>query len=339
MPLSFQASTSPPTPLPLRINRSFIQSPQGPLELLYALPEASIAKITPFFFVHGGFGCAAVWLEYMTLLSAAPYNIPCYAISLRGHGASWTPGYFRMTFGTNKRMLADDIVTGVKHVEEIHQQERGPECKVVLVAHSNGGGLAQLALNGGDIGVSKLALLDATPPFGLFGVYWNWLKADQWFPIRVYWHLLHPRSPLSSSSLVKNAFFCDEYPIERVSAFEKLMSPFESLIWPSSIMSRFVSVKKILQHVSVFLDRPAVLIMAAEKSRLMGVPMMRSMADEYAVGVRDILLQQGEDASSSQVAQAVSFEVVSRVGHHLQNDLNWREGAEKLAKFYQGNTA
>lgn len=171
-----------------------------------------------------------------------------------------------------------------------------------------------------------------------FGVYWNWLKADPWFPIRVYWHLLHPRSPLSSSNLVKNAFFCDEYPIERVSAFEKLMSTFESLIWPSSMMSRFVSVKKILQHVSVYLDRPAVLIMAAEKSRLMGVPMMRSMADEYAVGVRDILLQQGEDASSSQVAQAVSFEVVSGVGHHLQNDLNWREGAEKLAKFYQGNT-
>ncbi|KAF4556254.1 Hypothetical protein D9617_1g081300 [Elsinoe fawcettii] len=338
MPLSFSPSTEPPTPLPQGVSRSFIESPQGPLELLSAIPTKSASNI-PLFFVHGGFGCAAVWLEYMTMLSAAPYNIPCYALSLRGHGASWKPGYFRMTFGTTKRMLADDIVTGVRHVEKLLLQQDKHESEVVLVAHSNGGGLSQLALNDGSIQVRGLALLDATPPSGLFGVYWNWFKADPWFPVRVYYHLFHSRSPLSSTALVKNAFFCDEYPIDKVPAFERLMSPFESLIWPSSMMSRFVSIKKILSNVAVSLDRPAILVVAAEKSRLMGPTMMSQVAGEYAIGVWDALVEQNKEVSAGQVARVVSYEVVKGAGHHLQNDIQWRDGAEKLAAFYRETLA
>ncbi|KAF2219944.1 Alpha/Beta hydrolase protein [Elsinoe ampelina] len=338
MPLSYSPSTAPRTPLPPGVTREFINSPQGPLELLSAIPSSSKNK-TPLFFNHGGFGCAAVWLEWMTFLSAVPHNIPCYALSYRGHGASWKPGYLRMTFGTTKRMLADDIVTGVKHVESLLRQQGNPGTKVVLVAHSNGGGLCQLALNDGDIQVKALALIDATPPFGLLGVYINWFRADPWFPIRIYWHLFHARSPLSSTALVKNAFFCDEYPIEKIPALEKLMAPYESMLWPSSMFWRFISIRKVLGNVNVAVGRPSVLVMAAEKSRLMDPAMMRRAADEYAMGIRDVLLEEDKEVSASQVAQTVSYELIRGAGHHLQNDLQWRDGAEKMAKFYKETTA
>ncbi|PNS21333.1 hypothetical protein CAC42_1112 [Sphaceloma murrayae] len=338
MPLSFRRSSAPPTPLPAGVTRSFIPTAQGPLELLSAVP-ASSSNSTPLFFQHGGFGNAAVWLEFMTFLSAAPYNIPCYAISLRGHGASWKPGYLHMTFGTTRNMMVEDLVTGIKHVEGLLGAPSDKSARVILVAHSSGGGLAQSALNDGKIKVRGLALLDAAPPSGLAGVYWNWFKADRWFPVRVYWHLMHSRSPLSTTALVKNVFFCDQFPLAKVSDFESLMPPFESLVWPSSIMGRFASVGNILRNITVSLDRSAVLIMAAEKSRLMGVPMMRNMAVEYTIGVGEALTQQDKEVASDRLADVVSFEVVKGAGHHLQNDLNWQEGADKLAKFYGGNTA
>lgn len=143
--------------------------------MLYAQPEYPTEKhlMPPLFFVHGGFGCAAVWTEYMTFLSSSPYNIPCYSISLRGHGASWCPSYLRMVYGTSKRSLADDIVTGIEYVQKTEQErkqgnsELTEPIRVLLVAHSNGGGLAQLALDAGDVQVRGLALLDSAPNFGV----------------------------------------------------------------------------------------------------------------------------------------------------------------------------
>lgn len=138
----------------------------------------------------------------MTLLSSAPYNIPCYALSLRGHGASWCPGYLQMVYGTGKGALADDIATGVRWVEGEEKRRRREERErtmetevepvqqggmvrhdsgvgrfdeevedtqagVVMVAHSNGGGLTQVALDRGDVQVKGLVLLDSAPNSGM----------------------------------------------------------------------------------------------------------------------------------------------------------------------------
>jgi pimeloyl-ACP methyl ester carboxylesterase len=85
----------------------------------------------------------------------------CYAVSYRGHGASWYPFFLRMYF-TTKRSAADDLVAAIKFV----RQKEGRE--VVLVGHSSGGALGQLILSGGigDVKVRGLALCTAMPCFG-----------------------------------------------------------------------------------------------------------------------------------------------------------------------------
>lgn len=87
-------------------------------------------------------------------------GIPCYALSLRGHGESWHPSFLRMVYGTTKSALADDLVAGIRWVE----QREGSQ--VVLCGHSSGGGLSQFVLSERDIRVKGLALMGAVPGSG-----------------------------------------------------------------------------------------------------------------------------------------------------------------------------
>jgi pimeloyl-ACP methyl ester carboxylesterase len=105
-------------------------------------------------------GSAFVWAEYLQYFGSL--GIPCYAISLRGHGNSWQPSFLRMVWGTTKSMFAKDLIAGIRYVEEKEGQE------VVLVGHSSGGGLSQLILSKGDVKVKGVALLGAVPAFGSY---------------------------------------------------------------------------------------------------------------------------------------------------------------------------
>lgn len=158
----------PPPTLPSVLERLFITTPQGQLEILYAPAQGAYGKPTssssaPLLFVHGGMGSAFVWLEYMTYFSAQ--GIPCYALSLRGHGESWHPNYLRMVYGTTKRDLADDLIAGARWVA----QREGGKGELVLVGHSSGGGLSQFALSESTltgVSVKGLVLLAAVPGSG-----------------------------------------------------------------------------------------------------------------------------------------------------------------------------
>jgi len=156
----------PPSALPKGISRNYIDTASGPLELLSAIPVEPSAQ-PPLFFAHGGFGCAEVWLEYMQYFAAK--GIPCYAVSYRGHGKSWYPGFWRMYF-TTRRSIAQDLEDCVAHVEKLEAQRRGlPEGKkvrVVMVAHSGGGALCQYALSRGMATVQGFCMLAAVPAFG-----------------------------------------------------------------------------------------------------------------------------------------------------------------------------
>lgn len=123
------------------------------------------ASRPPLFFAHGGFGCAEIWLDYMIYLSLLDY--PCYAISYRGHGKSWYPGFWRMYF-TSLDTMAQDLVTGVKEVERLETERINTEerVRVVLIAHSAGGALSQYALGRGLVKIQGFCMLAAVPAFG-----------------------------------------------------------------------------------------------------------------------------------------------------------------------------
>lgn len=117
--------------LPSHVDRSYINSPGGQLELLHARPSADNApRKQPILFIHGGFGSAGVRLPWMTVLSQS-YHYPCYAVSLRGHGASWDPGFLMMWALTTKAMLATDVVAAV---EEVEKGEKGEKLCLLAIA-------------------------------------------------------------------------------------------------------------------------------------------------------------------------------------------------------------
>jgi len=112
--LTWSRPSRPLHPLPSGISRTFVDTPSGKIEVLHAAPKhppspnSNSKPPSPLFFIHGGIGGAWVWLEYLQYFSAR--GIPCYAVSMRGHGDSWCPGFFRLTYCTTKRMLAEDVL-------------------------------------------------------------------------------------------------------------------------------------------------------------------------------------------------------------------------------------
>ncbi|KAI1305422.1 Alpha/Beta hydrolase protein [Xylaria venustula] len=243
--LHWRRPSTPPAPPPPGTTRTFISTPKGDLELLCAkpvTPSPALDRIPPVVFAHGGMGFAWVWHDYMRYL--ANHGITSYAVSARGHGASWHPSFLRMLYGTTKRELADDFVAGTRAVQEWEGRE------VVLVGHSSGGGLCQFILSEGDVRARGLALLGAVPGTGSFSVYMNWWRLDPWFTIRTLLHGWHSNSPLSHAYLIKRVFFSSDYPDDKLAEFQSHLNRYESFLWPLGMIFRFVDPKKVLQSIT-----------------------------------------------------------------------------------------
>ncbi|EAA27619.2 alpha/beta-hydrolase [Neurospora crassa] len=284
------SSSSPPIPLPPLppgISRSFIPTPHGDLEILHTATTtttSSSSQQPALFFIHGGMGSASVWLEYLSFFSEQQQqqqqNIPCYAISMRGHGGSWYPSYLRMVYGTTKGDLTGDVVSGIrwavdrergqrKQLQQLGREgikgqgkegrggEEWEEVEMVLIGHSSGGGLAQYILSAGLLGglgvkIKGLVLMGAVPGFGSIPIYLTWFRLDPLFALRLLLHLGHPNSPLSHPSLVRLIFFSsnDLLPDSYLSRFMSFMSRYESLLWPLGMARSFADPKKVLLRIS-----------------------------------------------------------------------------------------
>ncbi|KAG5642736.1 hypothetical protein DXG03_002250 [Asterophora parasitica] len=346
--LSWKTPAVVEAPLPSHITRTYIRTPNGPLELLVAQPPSSVQpRKKALLFQHGGFGSAAVWIPYIVLFSQT-YGHPCYAVSLRGHGTSWNPGFFRLVFGTGKAFMAHDLSYALNFVQGFEAGLRGgvnPE-DIVLIGHSAGGGLSQyfLSQNLGQVG--GLVLMASLPNFGGLGVYLNWGWLDPWFGIRMCLRDFgHPRSPLSSATLVHRAFFCPEFPAAGVKEFEQHLPEFESFIWPLGMMLPFVNVRNVIRNILGWGSTPSarLLVVSGGKDTLMGVTLMKRMAEQYKRGFATLVRRQqlqvglgpGEGDPQERASDAVSFTVIDGAGHHIQNDLQWEDSAKQILTFIE----
>jgi len=125
-------------------------------------------------------------------------------------------------FYTTKETLASDLVAGIEYVTSKHG------AKPILFGHSAGRGLAQVILDLRLVRVHALGLIAAFPNYGGFWVYINgFFKLDPWSLPRVLKDFYHPRSPLSSTQLVHNAFFSKPFPTDEVRKFESDMPEYE----------------------------------------------------------------------------------------------------------------
>ena len=95
--------------------------------------------------------------DFLTYFSAREH--PAYALSIRGHGSSYKPSYWRMVYWTTAYMLAQDVAVGVKHAKREHEQDP------VLMRHLNEGGCCQIVASEGLMKMTGLVLLARTPCF------------------------------------------------------------------------------------------------------------------------------------------------------------------------------
>lgn len=173
---------------------------------------------------------------------------------------------------------------------------------------------------------------------------------DPWFVIRNLLHLQHPRSPLSSDTLVHNAFFGPATPRDKVRVFAQQMPNYESLAWPIGMMKRFTDVRNILRNLQGWRSSLSsrVMVMAGSEDKLMGVQLMRDVAYEYREGIEQLggekfldptELPQTSLRLNQNVKQdtetAVTMVVVEGAGHHLQNDAQADDAAEAVRKFLE----
>ncbi|KAM0720929.1 hypothetical protein Q7P37_003214 [Cladosporium fusiforme] len=351
-------------PLPGHVERVFVKTPSGDLELLISRPEASghqALPSPPVFFVHGGYGSAGVWLDWMDHLRKSGYTGVLYACSLRNHGGSYAVPFYRMVWRTSFDSCAEDLLACIRYAQRDARSEH-----VAVVGHSSGGGLLQYLLAKNLFQARALCLLDAIPHFGSYGVYWNWFKTDPWFPLRGWLHLQHPTSPLSSDRLVQQAFFGRSFPATMVAEFRRWMPAYESMGWPLGMFGEFwawcigrprwLDAKDIVRNISRSQEEnlhAQICIMVGSEDMMIDVDMCRSQVAQY----REALISRASSTDSkerslysgqkngadfagiegiqAEDAGGVHFVVIEGAGHHSQNDVQRDRGARALQRFLE----
>lgn len=111
------------------------------------------------------------------------------------------------------------------------------------------------------------------------------------------------------------------------------MPEYESMLFPLGMMFPFVNIRRVLGNIVGWTgsNNARILVVAAEKDKLMGVSLMEKLAARYRYyffAQRTLTLKEVDRAP-------VTFEVVEGSGHHIQNDLYWEDGAGKILKFLE----
>lgn len=349
-------------PLPEHIERVFVTTSSGDLELLISRPKepSDHGSSPPVFFAHGGYGSAGVWIEWMDHLHRSGYQGVLYAYSLRNHGASYPVPSFHMVWGTPLDAFADDLLACIEYAQRDARSHY-----LAVVGHSSGPGLLQYLLANSRLQARALCLVDAIAHFGSYGVYWNWFKTDPWFPLRSWLHLQHPTSPLSSDRLVKQAFFGRRFPQESVSEFRRWMPAYESMRWAMGMCGnlwswwkgrpQWLNARDIVQNISQSSgedQRARICIMVGSEDMMIDTDICSLQAAQYreAISSRSpsadkkaspIRGQRSRPDSASlegvhtEEAGRVRLVVIAGAGHHCQNDVQRDRGAVALQRFLE----
>lgn len=178
-----------------------------------------------------------------------------------------------------------------------------------------------------------------------WSVYRFWcLTAPIHFPYR----LFHPRYILATTQQVHDAFFSPLTPTSVVKQLERLLSPYESMLWPMQALFRFVTGPDVICSIDWTARRsagresgvrPHFLILAGELDVLCTPTILNDAAVRYRdafrqcvkVGKLDGVSEEDlHDGSDKEEEDGVRFRVVKGLGHHLQNHVEWERGAEEI---------
>jgi pimeloyl-ACP methyl ester carboxylesterase len=314
-------------PLPSHITRTYTTGPKSGLaiEILVCQPKRPSSS-SPVLFMHGGFGHAAVWLEWMTYLHEHGYPGTLYAVSARGHGASQAPSsWSRLVFLTKHDDISDDLLAACQYVKDREATEP------ILIGHSAGGEQCQYVLAKGMTTTPALGLIGAVPYSGIAVIFDNWKKIDPPVFFRGLLHANHPKSSLSTIRMAQNAFFGPDKPKHEVAEFMKWSADYEVLQWPfASLGSKknglytWLDPGDIVNSISSWKpNSDRILVLQGSEDALM-VDTHDRMVSEYRRTCHKV---SGLEADQTSGVRSV---IIQRGGHHIQNDVQWREGAAAL---------
>ncbi len=226
------------------------------LEVFSCLPENPSETRPPLLFVHGAFAGGWMWTDtFMPYLAAAGY--PCYALSLRGHGAS-----------VGREQI--DWLSIADYVDDLRTVIRWLKVAPVLLGHSMGGFVVQKYLEHEQ--VPGAALLCSVPPQGL---------------IAAQFHLFFQKPQLfmeinrimggeyTDPDTLREALFAGEADDEMLAAWLKQMqAESHRAIWDMSMFS--------LPNVHA-MHRPPMLVIGAEKDVLVPAFLVQTTAQTYGL--------------------------------------------------------
>jgi hypothetical protein len=136
---------------------------------------------------------------------------------------------------------------------------------------------------------------------------------------------------------VHDAFFTRETPVSVVKDLERLLSPYESMLWPLQALFRFVSGPDVISSIVGWRQgsrQARMLVLAAEKDVLCTPAISKDAAERYRGGWRKVV---GNGVQSRNGGEdGVRFRVVHGLGHHLQNHVEWEKGAEEILEWVEG---
>ena len=181
----------------------------------------------------------------------------------------------------------------------------------------------------------------------------NLIRMDPLFLPRFLLYRLHPRALLPTTVHVRRLFFSPQYPNDKLEDFNQYLAESESMVWVLGMIPKFADFQIVVQRSIIGLggSEPKgerILILVGEHDVLMDVQMMRRLAMRYRDAVKQSIGENGESHVGSDGANQADTEaytenrgdgvrtvVVKGAGHHVQNDLQWEVGAQRVADFLQ----
>ncbi|KAB5578491.1 Alpha/Beta hydrolase protein [Coniochaeta sp. 2T2.1] len=299
------------------------------LELLVCLPTQSTSQDKPpILFIHGAFCSAHDFQFFLPYFASRGY--PSYALSLRGHGKSWTPNFLELNLMTTM----GDHISDIKAILQFIRDQQGSSAqRPIVCAHSFGGGyvqhlLSQETKSRGGAGprlLGGLVLLGSAPIWGgakQIMSHWERIETDG----KGYAWPWSPRSQLDTAKQVRDAFFRDgteEHVIQlwrdtcrtKVEGLRTGLAAF----WP------FGTAGEVLAAIEGFGQKEGlrkVLCVAAERDRLVTVDMVSQNTETYVKKAAD-------------GAQVVTQRLIPDCGHHLMMDTPWKQCADEIIRWIE----
>lgn len=182
----------------------------------------------------------------------------------------------------------------------------------------------------------------------------NLIRVDPLFVPRLLLHGLHPRTLLLTTTQARRIFFSPQYPSDKLEKFARYFSESESMVCVLGMIPKFVDFRSVVQRSIVGLggckpESERILILVGELDVFMDVRTMHRLAKRYREAVRHSIDENGEARVSSfegheadreqtymeDRGDGVRMVVVKGAGHHVQNDLQWEVGVERVVDFLQ----